>query len=493
MMNPPVFFGAAGVVIAFIIYGGVWTSQASRVFDHALEFISTNLGGYYIYLTFLILLLVLGIGFSPFGRVKLGPPGSEPSFSWLAWLSMLFSAGMGMGLVFWGVAEPVMHYQEPPFAPANTEAAADEAMRFAFFHWGFHPWAVYILFGMGIAYFHFRKGLPLAPRALLYPMLGERIYGPIGHVADVVCTVGTLLGVATSLGLGAMQINSGLDALMGWPFEEGNQLLVILVITVVATVSTVSGVGKGIKYLSLANLLLMLSLLVFLMVVGPVRVQLGYLVDGFWNNLRELPATSLWIDDKAGSSWQTNWTIFYWGWWISWCPFVGIFVARISKGRTIREFVFTLLLVPTLITFLWFAVFGGTALQFLGESGQGLAAVVKENESMALHELLSYLPYAEVSQWAALILVVIFFITSSDSGSLVDDMITSGGHPNPPVAQRAFWGIAEGSAAAVLITVGGLRALQSASIAGGLVQSMLLLCCAVSLLLALRREGSTGH
>lgn len=487
-INPPVFAGAGGLVIAFIVFGGIWTATARQVFDQVLSFISTNFGAYYVYLTLGVLLFVLALALSPAGKIRLGDQGEEPEFKRLPWLAMLFSAGMGMGLVFWGVAEPVMHYGDPPFAPANTPQAKQEAMRFAFFHWGFHPWAVYALFGLGIAYFHFRKKLPLAPRSMLYPIFGDKINGPIGHVADVICTVGTLLGVATSLGLGAMQINSGLSTLADVAYGTNNQLLVILVITAAAVTSTITGVGRGIKYLSMVNLGLMALLLAFVMVVGPFLKQMEWLGTAFWNNLRELPATSVWLDDKPGASWQTNWTIFYWGWWISWCPFVGIFIARISRGRTIREFILTVLILPALVTFLWFAVFGATAFHQLGNGNQGLAKVVARNESMALYELLGNLPLSEFSQWIALLLVVIFFITSSDSGSLVDDMVTSGGNPDPPAAQRAFWGIAEGSAGAVLILVGGLKALQSASISGGLIQSVLLVGCAVSLALALRKE-----
>jgi len=488
MMNPPVFFGAAGIVVGFILFGGIWTETASTVFDSVLAFISTNFGTYYVFLTMIVLLVVIGLAISPYGKIRLGDPGEKPEFSRLAWFSMLFSAGMGMGLVFWGVAEPVMHYHSPPFASAESAQAKHEAMRFAFFHWGFHPWAVYILFGLGIAYFHFRHDLPLAPRSMLYPIFKERIHGPIGHAADILCTVGTLLGVATSLGLGAMQINSGLKALTEIAFDTNNQLLVILVITAVATTSTVTGVGKGIKFLSIINLYLMAILLVFVMAVGPFLAQLELFGTSLWSNIRELPATSVWIDDKEGSSWQTNWTIFYWGWWISWCPFVGIFIARVSRGRTIREFILSVLLLPSLVTFLWFSVFGATAFDVMENGGNDLAEVVQQNESMALHKLLSYLPYAEVSQWVALLLVIIFFITSSDSGSLVDDMVTSGGHPDPPVVQRAFWGISEGAAAAVLILVGGLNALQSASISGGLIQSIILIGGGIGLVLALRKD-----
>jgi len=486
MMNPPVFFGAGGFVLAVIIFGGIWTRTAERVFSQTLSFISTNFGWYYVLITTVFLVFVIWLYFSPYGNIRLGGKNTRPEFTKFAWLTMLFAAGMGMGLIFWGVAEPVTHFQDPPRAEAGTVDALREAMRFSFFHWGFHPWAIYIIFGMGIAYFHFRHKLPLAPRSLLYPLFGERIWGPIGHFADITCTVGTLLGVSTSLGLGAMQINSGFNALVGVGYNVNNQLMIITVITLAATTSTITGLGKGIKYLSITNLYIMLALLLFVLIVGPTLYQMEIFIGTLGNYLQKLPNTTLWLDVRQDSNWQSNWTFFYWGWWISWCPFVGVFIARISKGRTIREFISHVLLLPPLVTFLWFAIFGGTALHLEQFADANIYGVVKDNPSMSLNALLGELPLAQISQWLSLALVIIFFITSSDSGSLVDDIVTSGGHPNPPVAQRAFWGISEGAAAAVLLYAGGLNALQTASISGGMIQSILVILCCISLVKALR-------
>ncbi len=474
-VSRPVFFSAAAFNVALIFFAGIWTKTAGDLFQVVLNFITTYFGWYYILTTAGILMFVVWLAFSRYGRIRLGKPQDEPEYSRFAWLAMLFAAGMGMGLVFWGVAEPLFHYQFPPTASPRTDQAIAEGMRFSFFHWGFHPWAVYVIFGLGVALLHFRNGLPLAPRSLLYPLLGNHIYGWIGHVTDAFCTVGTLLGVATSLGLGAMQINAGLTQVAGVAYALDIQIAIIVVITIIATASTVSGVSRGIKYLSILNVCFMLLLLGFVFFAGPTLYQLKTFVFGMGDYLLHIVPTSLWIDFRADSDWQANWTLFYWGWWISWSPFVGIFIARISRGRTLREFIIFVLLVPTCINCFWFAVFGGTALHLDQSSHGELGQPVIENAAMSLYVLLERLPWGDVMQWIGLFLIVIFFITSSDSGSFVDDMVTSGGNPNPPVANRIFWGVSEGAAASVLLLAGGLKALQSASISAGLPQSLLLI------------------
>ncbi len=486
MMNPPVFFGAGLFVLSVILFGGIWTETAGWVFENTLNFITTYFGWYYILIVFLFLLFVIWLYFSPYGSIKLGRDEDEPEFSKMAWFTMLFAAGMGMGLIFYGVGEPIMHYHEPPTADPRSEAALTDAMHYSFLHWGFHPWAIYIIFGASIAYFHFRVGLPLAPRSLFYPLLGERIHGAIGHVIDAFCTVGTLLGVATSLGLGAMQINSALKSIMAVNYDVNTQLLIITLITAVAVTSTISGLGKGIKYLSITNLAVMLVLMLFVFIAGPSLYIIELFISSLGKYLAEVVPSSLWLDMRSNNDWQQEWTLFYWGWWISWSPFVGVFIARISKGRTIRQFVFYVFLVPTIVTFFWFAIFGGAALNFDIQQGAEIHRIVNNNLSMSLNALLDQLPIAYITKWVGLLLVVIFFITSSDSGSLVDDMVTSGGHPNPPVLQRAFWGVAEGAAAATLLYAGGLRALQTAAISSGLPQSVLVLGATIGLVKALR-------
>ena len=480
-VSRPVFFSAATFNVALILFAGIWTETARRVFQSVLNFITTYFGWYYILTTAGILLFVMWLVCSRHGRLRLGQPDERPEYGLFAWLSMLFAAGMGMGLVFWGVAEPLYHYQFPPTAEPRTDEALREGLRFSFFHWGFHPWAVYVIFGLGIALLHFKGGLPLAPRSLLYPLLGHRIHGWIGHATDAFCTVGTLLGVATSLGLGAMQINAGLNQLAEVAYVTDVQIIIIVVITVIATASTVSGVSRGIKYLSIVNIGFMLLLLGFVFFAGPTLYELKTFAWGMGDYLLHIVPTSFWIDVRTDSDWQSNWTLFYWGWWISWSPFVGIFIASISRGRTLREFIIYVLFVPTLINCFWFATFGGTALHFDQSSGGELVEPVVQNAAMSLYILLERLPWANLMQWIGLLLIVIFFITSSDSGSFVDDMVTSGGNPNPPVANRVFWGLSEGAAAAVLLLAGGLKALQAASISAGLPQSILLIAACVGL------------
>ncbi len=487
-VNPPVFMAASAFNIALILFAGIWTETAGAIFQSLLSFVTQTFGWYYILTTAGFLVFVLWLLICPYGKIRLGGDDEQPNYSRGAWLAMLFAAGMGMGLVFWGVAEPLSHFYAPTSAKPLTTQAAREAMFFSYFHWGLHPWAVYVVFGLGIAVLHFRKGLPLAPRSLLYPLFGTRIEGWLGHSTDAFCTVGTLLGVATSLGLGAMQINAALSGLTNIEYVTSNQILIIVIITVIATTSTVSGVSRGIKYLSIVNVAFMCLVLGFVFIAGPTLYQMSTLVSGLAAYVQNIAQMSIWIDWERHLDWQTNWTLFFWGWWISWSPFVGIFIARISRGRTVREFVGCVLLVPTLMNFMWFAVFGGTALYIEQYGGGGLAEPVIQNVAMSLYLLLQQLPWAELTQWIGLLLVIIFFITSSDSGSFVDDMVTSGGNPNPPVANRVFWGVSEGAAAAVLLLAGGLKALQAASISAGLPQSILLLLGCVGLVKVLRQE-----
>ena len=487
-MEPVVFFGSAGVVVAFCLIGGLLTDFANQFFSQLQQSIVTYFGWYYALVVTLLLAISLWLLFGRFHSVRLGPEGSRPGFSYLSWFAMLFSAGMGTGIVFWGVAEPLYHYGSPPSGQAETAEAARLAMQYAYFHWGLHAWSIYLLFGAALAYFHFRKELPLAPRSIFYPLLGDRINGWIGHIIDILCTVGTLLGVATSLGLGAMQLNSGMTIFSDIPVSVLSQVVIILLITAIALVSVVSGINAGIRRLSIINLCLSGSLLLFVLLAGPTVFILETFVGSLGLYLQELPGMSLWVDFSQNNNWQAEWTFFYWGWWISWSPFVGIFIARISRGRTMREFITCVLLIPSLGTFFWMAVFGGSALYTEMELQQGLLQQVQEDVSVSLHALLQTLPLAEITMVFASLVIVVFFVTSSDSGSLVDDMVTSGGHPNPPRAQRVFWASAEGAVAAILLVVGGLSAIQQASIAMGFLMSFLLLAISYSFIVSLYRD-----
>jgi len=493
-MEPPVFLGAAFLVIAFVIFGGLYTDLAGSIFHDLQTTVSTTLGWYYMTISTGFLIFVLWLMFSRFGSLRLGPPDSRPEFGNFAWFSMLFSAGMGIGIVFWGVAEPLYHYLNPPFGEGSTPEAAQEAMRFTFFHWGLHPWAIYIVLGVSLAYFHFRHGLPLAPRAILYPLIGEKgMRGPIGHGVDILCTVGTLLGVSTSLGLGAMQVNAGMTQFSNLPQTTEVQVWLIALITLIATISVVSGIHRGIQRLSQLNLLFAALLMLFVFIAGPTLYILETFTGSLGLYLQNLPQMSLWVEFSRDSDWQASWTFFYWGWWISWSPFVGVFVARISRGRTIREFVFWVLLVPVIGTFFWLSVFGGTALHEVIFEGANLAQTVQDNVGLSLHALLQEFPFTAVTLIWATLVIVVFFVTSSDSGSLVNDMITSGGHPNPAKPQRVFWAVSEGAVAATLLVVGGLKAIQDATISMGSLMSIILLLACVSLIRALRQDYVKIH
>jgi len=491
-MEPWVFLPAAALVIGFVIFGAGFSDTAKQSFETLQSGIVENFGWFYILTATILLIFIVWLLFSPFGGIRLGPPGTRPEFSYLSWFSMLFSAGMGIGIVFFGVAEPVQHFfTSPTGQELETAPAIREAMRFTFYHWGFHPWAIYSTLALPLAYFHFRYHLPLAPRSLLYPLLGDRIRGAVGHAVDVLSTVGTLFGVATSLGLGAAQVNAGLNVLLGMPKGTPSQLLLIATITAVATISVVSGLHYGIQFLSRFNIGLTIVIFAFVLITGPTVFILEVFTEGLGYYFQNLPFTSFHINPVPGEQWQANWTLFYWSWWISWSPFVGVFVARISKGRTIRSFITTNLLVPTFGGFLWFSTMGGTGLhQQLYGSG-GILKQIEQDQALALFAVLENLPWAIVSSALATLLVIVFFVTSSDSGSLVDDMVTSGGHPNPPRVQRLFWAIAEGTVAGTLLYFGGLKALRTASLTTGLPMAIFLLIAAYGLWRALKVDDAT--
>jgi len=487
-MEPPVFFGSALVVLVFVAFGGAMTDTAASAFEASQSFITRTFGWWYMLAGTLFLGFAVILAFSPARRIRLGGADARPDFSRPAWFAMLFAAGMGTGLVFWSVAEPLSHYLNPPAGPGETADAVREAMRITYFHWGLNAWAIYIVLALAVAYFHYNRDLPLAPRSALYGLLGKRIHGPIGHGVDILCTVGTLLGVATSLGLGAMQVTVGAGAFLGWPQTVTVQAMIIGAITIAATVSVVLGVKGGVRRLSQANIGFAGALMVFVLIAGPTIYILDTFVSSLGLYLQNLPRATLWLDFTRDTYWQMTWTLFYWGWWISWSPFVAIFVARISRGRTIGEMVSAVLIAPTLATFFWLAVFGGAALNLEVFQGVNLANQASAEPASALFDLLRALPWAEVTLVAATLVIIIFFVTSSDSGSLVDDMVTSGGDPHPPRAQRVFWAVSEGAVAATLLIVGGLQAIRNAAISLGLPMSVLLFVAMISLSRALRDD-----
>jgi choline/glycine/proline betaine transport protein len=489
-MQPAVFFGSAVLVIGFVVFGGLFTQTAADLFETTQKGASRYFGWYYVLVVTGLLGLVGVILASSARRIRLGGPDAKPEFGRVGWFSMLFAAGMGIGLVYFGVAEPLYHYSSPLRAEPQTQAALIEAMRITFFHWGLHAWGIYIVLALAIAHAHYNRGLPLAPRAVLEPLIGARIHGPIGHATDILCTVGTLLGVATSLGLGAMQINGSLVSFFDWPSAVWVQILLITGITALAVVSVVSGVKRGVQALSRANIAMMAVLLAFVLFAGPLLYSVEIFVSALGSYVQTLPRMSLYLDPGADSEWQTTWTLFYWGWWISWSPFVAIFIARISRGRTIREFILAVLFVPTLVTFLWFSVMGGTALELQRTGEADLLAAVQQDEAQSLQNLLAELPIGGITTILATLVILLFFVTSSDSGSLVDDIVTSGGDPHPPKAQRVFWAVSEGSVAIVLLLLGGLSAIRNAAISLGLPMSVLLIAAGIALWQSLRADPS---
>jgi choline/glycine/proline betaine transport protein len=406
---------------------------------------------------------------------------------------MLLSAGMGIGLMFWSVGEPMFHFGSPSpmFGAVEPESpeAAQAAMGVTYFHWGLHPWAIYAIVGLGLAFFAYNRGLPLTIRSVFYPLLGNRIYGFWGNLIDVLSVLATLVGLATSLGLGVQQINAGLNYLFGLELSTAAQVTLIVVITAFATFSVMAGLDNGVKRLSQANMILAAVFMMFLLLVGPTIYILGGFTQNLGFYLTVLPQLSLWTETFRETNWQGSWTVFYWAWWISWSPFVGMFIARISKGRTVREFILGVILIPTLLSFVWMSVFGGSALFLQSHGIADIITAVNDDVATAMFVMLHHFPVAEVLSLVAVVLVVVFFVTSSDSGSLVVDHLTSGGKLDSPVTQRVFWAVMEGVIASVLLIGGGLTTLQTASVSTGLPFALVLLVGVYSLYVGFSQEA----
>ncbi len=606
--HPVVFPISAVLIICFVLLAALFPGRSLMAFDWLQNWIAGQFSWLYILSMSGFLVFAIWLAFSKFGKIRLGPDGEKPEFNRLAWFAMLFSAGMGIGMLFWGVAEPMWHYLAPPGGEGETLVAAKRAMGLTMFHWGLHPWALYAVVALALAYFGFRRGLPLSFRSVFYPLLGERIHGRIGDVIDIMAVLATLFGLATSLGLGAKQVNAGFNYVFGLPQETWIQVILIGCITLLAVASLVSGLHAGIRRLSEANMCLAGLLLVFLLIAGPTVYLLNSLVNNVGSYLQQLPQNSFWTASYASSSnsdWLGSWTVFYWGWWIAWSPFVGMFIARISKGRTIREFVFGVLLVPTAVSLVWMTGFGNTAIHqeiytelgsnqaatgydyaprayqlqqldpasglpqsadgewllapsakpvvnpvnvklqketddgyltqqgtaveylrgvlvhkdtwtpyqpatdeiytgaFLSEEkrltlgGYIASPVLDQNLSgkvdgtaTAMFVMLSAYPWAAVTALIGTVSVILFFVTSSDSASLVADIIASGGSQNPTLGTRLFWGVLEGCLAAVLLMAGGLKALQTGSITIGLPFCLLVILMCFSLARGLYREAA---
>ena len=487
----PVFIPAVVVTLLLVIGTVSNPDLAGDAFAATLEYINTTFGWFYMLSVACFLVFITAIAFSNWGHIKLGPDHAEPQYSFPAWFAMLFSAGYGIALLFFGVAEPVLHYASPPAGAAETVDAAKQALQIAFFHWGFHIWAIYGLVGLVLAYFAFRHGLPLSMRSALYPLIGERIHGPIGHTVDVFAILGTLFGIATTLGLSVTQINAGMNYL--WPQIPVSitvQMITIAVITMLALISVVAGLDKGVKNLSIVNMVLAVALMLFVFLVGPSVFILETFLQNTGSYLNNIVERTFNLQAYTRSDWIGNWTLFIFGWTIAWAPFVGLFIAKISRGRTIRQFVVGVMLVPSIFTFMWFSIFGDTALHLIMNEGYtALITEVQNDNAIALFKLFERLPFTSIVSFLTVLLIITFFVTSSDSGSLVIDSLASGGVLATPAWQRAFWAILEGAVAATLLLAGGLSALQAMTIASALPFAIIMLISAVGMWRALVIEG----
>ncbi|USE33856.1 choline BCCT transporter BetT [Endozoicomonas sp. SCSIO W0465] len=491
MINPPVFFGSAILILILVGYTVFFPEDANNRFTHLQMSIMTNVSWFYVMAVALILLCVVFLGLSRYGDIKLGPDHAEPSFRFGSWFAMLFSAGMGIGLMFFGVAEPVMHFLSPPLGEPGTIEAAKEAMKLTFFHWGLHAWAIYAIVALILAFFGYRHHLPLTLRSALYPIIGDRIYGIPGHTIDVFAILGTIFGVATALGYGVLQVNSGLNYLLGIDISTQTQVILIVVITALATISVATGLDKGIRRLSEVNLLLALMLLVMVVLLGPTVLLLQMFVQNTGGYLSDIVGKTFNLYAYEPTEWLGGWTLFYWAWWLSWSPFVGMFIARISRGRTIREFVTGVLFVPTGLTLIWMTAFGNTAIDMILNRGMaGLGQAVETDVPIALFKFLEYFPFSNLLSIIAIAMVTIFFVTSSDSSAMVVDMLASGGNSKTPLWQRVFWSSLIGVVAMVLLLAGGLQALQTVTIASALPFSIVLLVSAYGLLKALAVDAA---
>lgn len=490
-IDPAVFYSAAAIIVAIMLFAVLAPEVADAAFKSVQAAIVENASWYYVLTVAIILLVCVYLGVSRYGNIKLGPDHSRPDYKNISWFAMLFSAGMGIGLMFFGVAEPVMHFLTPPLGEGGTVEAAREAMRLTFFHWGLHAWAVYAIVALILAFFSYRHNLPLTLRSALYPLIGDKIYGPIGHAVDVFAVVGTLFGLATSLGYGALQVNAGLNHLFpAIPVGMASQVVLIVVITALATISVVSGLDRGVKMLSELNIGLAVVLLLFVLLAGSTVFLLQALVQNVGYYLSSIVNMTFNLFAYEKTDWFGGWTILYWGWWVSWAPFVGLFIARVSRGRTIREFVTGVLLVPAGFTFMWMTFFGNSAIDMILNQGVvSLGEVVSQDVSLALFAFLEQMPFSTIFTYVALLMVVVFFITSADSGALVMDMLCAYGEGSNGVRYRIFWSTGAGLAAIALLLAGGLGALQTMAIASALPFVTVLMVAIYGLLKALNIDA----
>ena len=490
-IHPQVTFWASGFLVVFIFLS-IFVDATQDVFSEILNFINGSLGWFYILDFNIFVLVAMYFAFSRYGKIKLGGPFARPEFSTASWYAMLLSAGLGIGLMFWGVAEPIFHFTAPAPLFAGVEPgtvdAGKAALATTYLHWGIHGWALYGLTALALGFFAYNRGLPLTFRSIFYPLLGPRIYGPWGHAIDILTVIATLFGLATSLGFGAQQASAGLNKLFGLPDNLGFQIILILAITGLATISVVAGLDAGVKRLSELNIWLAGAFLIFMLLVGPTLFILSLYTQSLGYYVQVLPEFAFWNAAFTETQWQAWWTIFYWGWWISWSPFVGMFIARISKGRSVRELLVGVIFLPSILCFLWMSVFGGSAINLQMTGARDVATAVNDNVATALFDMLEAFPLTGIVSFIGVLLLVSFFVTSSDSGSLVVDHLTSGGKLDSPKPQRVFWAVMEGVVAIALLIGGGLSALQTAAVSIGLPFSVILLIMCWSMKKAFTEE-----
>jgi choline/glycine/proline betaine transport protein len=489
-LNKKVFGSASAIIIALLLYTATLPKQAQSLFTLIQASIIENGSWFYVLTVAFIFFFVIFLGVSRYGDIRLGPDHSTPDYSLVSWLSMLFAAGMGIGLMFFGVAEPLMHYLSPPTAETGTVAAVQEAMKMTFFHWGLHAWAIYAIVALVLAYFSYRHNLPLTLRSALYPLIGDRIYQWPGHLVDVFAVVSTVFGVATSLGLGASQVNAGFSYLFGIEVSLTNQIIIMCGITSLAVISVATGLDKGIKILSETNMILAVILLLLIFVLGPTVFLLQAYLQNIGDYLADIVHNTFNLFAYKKTDWIGGWTIFYWGWWLAWAPFVGLFIARISRGRTIREFIIGVMLIPTVFTLFWMTIFGNSAIDLVYNQGiVGLGEMVSKDSSVALFVFLENFPLSSVLSFFSVLMIIIFFVTSCDSGAMVVDMLCSHGKNDTPLWQRVYWAVGIGIVAAILLLAGGLNALQTMTIASALPFTLVLLLAIAGLIKSLRVEA----
>ncbi|WP_077622467.1 glycine betaine uptake BCCT transporter [Sediminibacillus massiliensis] len=484
-----VFKVSAGIMLVLVVFGVVWPDGLENLTTNVQEFIASNLGWYYLIIVTFFVLVCFVFLITPLGKIKLGKPGDKPEFSRPTWIAMLFSAGMGIGLVFWGTAEPISHYAiSSPTLETGTDQAIKDAMRFTYFHWGIHAWAIYGIVALVLAYFNYRHDKPGLISATLEPVIGGAARGTSGKVIDIFAVIATVIGVATTLGFGAVQINGGLAYLFDIPNNFFIQLIIIVVVTVLFMISAWTGLGKGIKILSNVNMGLAGLLFLLVFILGPTLFLLNLFTNSIGSYIQHLPQMSFRIAplDEEKREWIKSWTIFYWAWWIAWSPFVGIFIARVSKGRSIREFVLIVLMVPSIVGFLWFATFGGTAIHL---EHSGVAEISKLATEESLFGVFSEYPLGMIASIVAILLISTFFITSADSGTFVLGLMTTGGTGDPGQTVKLTWGVLLSATALALLYTGGLQALQNTMIIAALPFSIIMFLMCISFLKSIYKEG----